>query len=186
MLCACAIVPSASVAQGMRATDDSVFAVVLKALIPDTLLGAQVVRLPVDPRPLRSDGGIVTVDDRTFAPVSSAALEKRVTIVRDLGITSGDASFPADCAGTMVPDTPSRLAHKGCPQTPRLLAAVALPRLGDADSKQSKPDPRFRTVRVIVTGLGSEGVNAEARDYVLETSSGQWKVVRMVPRGYWE
>lgn len=124
------------------------------------------------------------MDSRAFAPVSPAEIEARRAIVQNLGLKSGDAAFPANCAGTLVPTDPSR-SHAGCPSTSRLVAALGLPRVGDA-TERSNSNARFRTVRVIVADIGREGISAEIRDYVLDGSGAQWKVVRMKLLGYWE
>ena len=87
----------------------------------------------------------------------------------------------------MVPGYPGSSEKKGCPAVQREVVAIALPRAGDATSKdRAVADGRFWTSRVIIASIGPDGITAEARDYVLEQRGGRWRVVKMVRLGYWE
>lgn len=183
---ACAVRPMLASTQRIAPPEDSAIVVaVLRAVAADSTLGVGPnTPLVADPRPLRRDGTVVTVDSGTFAPVSSVDIEARRTLLRELGVTAGDATFPRNCAGTMVPRDPVR-HHAGCPAIERFVAALGLPRVGDA-LDDLKPAPQYRTVRVILAGIGPDGISAEIRDYVLRGSGSQWTVVKVKLLGYWE
>lgn len=74
----------------------------------------------------------------------------------------------------------------GCPSTGRVVVAMGRPRVGDRTMNVSRANSRWRTVRVIIAGIGPNGISADIRDYVLERSGSVWKVTRRNTIGYWE
>jgi hypothetical protein len=185
LLLACATPLSQSLAQPAVARDTATFAAVLRALVSDT---SYTVRpIVADPRPLKGGEDVTDVEPSRYAPVTGVELLARRAVMRQLGVESGDASCPAWCAGVMVPaEKSSDPAFAGCPSTGRVVVAMGLPRVGDRTTKVSRADPRWRTVRVIIAGIGPEGISADIRDYVLEETGGAWNVVKWKRLGFWE
>jgi hypothetical protein len=184
-LVACATPLSQAFAQPAVARDTATFAAVLRALVSDP---SYTVRpIVADPRPLLGDDDVTDVEPSRYAPVTGVELLARRTVMRQLGVEPGDASFPAWCAGLLVPANKSTdPAFAGCPSTGRVVIAMGLPRVGDRTTRVSHADSRWRTVRVIIAGIGPEGISADLRDYVLEGTGSVWKVVKWKRIGFWE
>ena len=185
LLVACSAWHNQAFAQTAEPSDTAEFAAVLRALDSDT---SYTVRpIVADPRPLLGDDSIMSSEPSSYAPVTGVELLARRTVMRQLGIETGDASFPAWCAGLLVPAKKSSdPAFAGCPSTGRVVVAIAHPRVGDRTRNATDVDPRWRTVRVIIAGIGPEGISAEIRDYVVERTGDAWTVAKWKRIGFWE
>jgi hypothetical protein len=178
--------PAVGGAQAPAISDDSAFALVVRALAADSRYDGQAVPLQVELRPLRRLREVSAVTEETLEPPDSDRHRGRRRILAAAGLPIGDALFPRNCAGTMVQAAPGESPHSGCPSTTRVVAAIGLPRPGDAASEGALNDPHYRTVRVIVAGIGPGGISAEIRDYILEAAAHGWTAARMIIRGYVE
>ena len=183
MLCGCRPWRSESLAQS-ASPDSAIFASLIASLAKDTSLVARY-PLVVEPRPLLRDSTVTSVEPRTLAPVTNAELEKRRATLRALKLTEGDAMF-AGCPGTISLPDPSDPAFANCPRTSRLVTAIGLPRPSPFGAAGSEASARYRTVRVIIAGMGPTGISADIRDYVLAPSGDDWKVVKWSRLGFWE
>lgn len=164
--------------------EDSVFVAVIRSLTGEPDNQNARILLTVDPRPLLPDDQLRSVTPASFASTSAALIARRRHFLQAWGIDEADATFPPDCAGVLVPDPPNGSAHAGCPQTSRRVAAISLARaraLGGTHARGSLT----RAVRVVIAGIGPEGISAEVRDYILSNQHG-WTVVKFVVLGYWE
>lgn len=185
LLVACAAQHNQAFAQTVATSDTAVFAAVLRALVSDT--SYRVRPIVADPRPLKGDDDVTSNEPSSYAPVTGAELLARRVVMRQLGVESGDASFPAWCGGLLVPgDKSSYPEFAGCPSKGRVVVALGHARVGDRTKKSSRVDSRWRTVRVIIAGIGPEGISADIRDYVLEGTGSVWNVVNWKGLGYWE
>lgn len=189
LFCACSLRSRQPPAQGSPTIDEDVFAALLSTISTDPVpRGSTRAKLYVDPRPIAENATVLSVDQQAFLPVSSAILERRLSIIKRIGLDSGDASFPKGCPGVMTPRAPSSPPPPQCPRTARYVAAIGLARAGDSDSATATdaPDLSRRSVRVVLTGIGPAGISAEVRDYVLASLAGKWIVARMNVRGFVE
>jgi len=185
LLVACATQHNQSFAQTVAKPDTAIAAAVLRALVSDTSFKAR--PIVADPRPLLGDDSITSIEPSSYAPVTGAELLARRAVMQQLGVEAGDASFPARCGGSTVPGKKSSdPMYAGCPSTPRVVVALGLPRPADRTRSATDVDSRWCTVRVIIAGIGPEGISADIRDYVLDGTSGVWKVAKWRRIGFWE
>ena len=185
LLIACVTPLNHSFAQTVAVRDTATFAEVLRALVSDTSYGVR--PIVADPRPLKGGDNVMDAVPSSYAPVTGTELLARRVVMRELGVESGDASFPAWCGGVLITAIKSSdPAFAGCPSRGRVVVAIGLPRVGDRTTKVSRADPRWRTVRVIIAGIGPEGISADIRDYVLEGTGGAWTVAKWKRIGFWE
>ncbi|HUQ46029.1 MAG TPA: hypothetical protein VM033_05225 [Gemmatimonadaceae bacterium] len=154
--------------------DSSAFAAVVRRELADKSPPEQ-----VDPRPLRYEQRLIIVTEAARAADAATELAARRSTLRALGVIEGDATLPANCAGseTAAPDPVHR---RGCPSVDRKVLAVSLPHAGDATT-DSLPaafsSPRW-TVRAVLAEIGPGGVAYFATDYVLEERRGRWSVLK--------
>ncbi len=160
--------------------------------------------LRVDPRPLKADPEIVTLnsslakivpdrvgaDSTPLAHVSSEVVRRRLEVLRRLDVKRADALNRPPCAGTMVPWDRRPSIREGCPEEGQIkIAILGLPRPGGAYWSQSvdKREEGLRkghwSVRVLEWVLGPEGSIGTASDFVFERTSDNtaWKLVERVP-----
>lgn len=174
--------PSPAVSQDVApAGDAAAFATVVAALrarAPDAE------KLRVDPRPI--DHGAATVIADELLRALPGELDARRAVIRSLGLRDGDATFPANCAGTLSIDVPGTRGHDGCPQAWRTVAAIsrAVPYL--PEPRDSLPAGKFWAARVILVTIGPGGINAQSSDYILSRPVGRWTLEKTLVRGYWE
>jgi len=168
--------------ESVAAADTSAFSVVLRAMLADS---ARMAGLQVDPRPIKV--GSVMVLEETRAPATPAELQARTATLRRLGLTEGDATFPPNCGGVMVPPVPGSRAHIGCPSTGRQVAVMsAADRFVDTAAVRPVVPRDLWAARVILVAMGKAGISAESRDYVLSRRDGRWRFEKMILRGWYE
>jgi hypothetical protein len=154
--------------------DSSAFAVVVRRE-----LAAKSAPEQVDLRPLRYDKNIIVVTEAARAVATTTELAARRATLRTLGVAEGDATLPANCAGSETA-APDPVYRRGCPSTSRKVLAVSLPHAGDATTDSLSagfPVPRW-TVRAVLAEIGPGGVAYFATDYVLEERQGHWSVLK--------
>lgn len=181
------------------ASDTTLFAVVVNAIEKKPT-----VILQVDSRPLRASSEIVLPKASDLAPVSTAVIRGRVSVLERLGFEETDFLEPTGCPGSMGAFANPERARELCPQKDRSIirAIVGLPRPGGAfwggSYLASRPDSARRegegaerglyAVRVVqeflTIGAGSipPSRHLKASDYVLRRSDdGNWTLVERVP-----
>lgn len=150
-------------------SDVSAFAVVVKHELA-RLSGP----IRVDPRPLRNDKDIIVVTEAVRAPATANEMAARRFVIRSIGVAEGDATLPANCAGSETP-SPDPALRRGCPPEHRNVIAVGLPLAGDVTTDSlpaALTAPRW-SVRVIFAEIDPGGVAYFAIDYVLEERNGR-------------
>lgn len=180
-------------------TDTAHFAAVVRALSEQTQREKS--RLKVDPRPLRADPEIMTlnrhvlevapldpVNQNPLAPAHGEILRRRVQVLNRLGAEQTDAFAGPRCPGVLVP--PEMADRSGCPKERMRLAILGLPRPGGAyrhrqQSAEAQEEERAKglwAVRVLSHALYPEGSNWVAADYVIQRdpSTRAWRVVDVV------
>lgn len=165
---------------------DQAFELVVRSLAQDSAYRGAKGSLQVDVRPFRPDANTWQGQSPFATDAPEVAEDRRRAVLRELGMTVGDARFPVACAGVMVLDAPGEDSHRGCPRTSRVVAAIGLPQMRRPDGLLATDDPRAQIVRVVIAGIGPGGISAELRDYVLESSGQQWRVARVAKLGYLE
>jgi hypothetical protein len=159
----------------------SYFAVIAESMLSDTTIVAvrRAIPLQFDPYPLRPDSDVTHVGPDTRASGAEAEVRRRKGILNAMHLTVGDGEIPPDCAGTESPDTPDEPRHRGCPTVRRYVVTVALPRQGDGTVRiPTHETGRYWTSRVILTSISPGGYNSETRDYVLDSTSAGWRILK--------
>lgn len=186
--------PTATIAP----TDTAHLAAVVRALLEQ--VEREKSRLKVDPRPLRADPEIMTLNRNVLevAPLDSVnrnpladaqteILRRRVQVLKRLGVEQTDAFAGPQCPGVMVPPPVDR---SGCPKEPMRLAILGPPRPGGAyrhrqQGAEAQEEERAKdlwAVRVLTHDVSPQGSNWVAADYVIQQdpSTRAWRVVDVV------
>jgi hypothetical protein len=147
----------------------------------------------VDPRPLRADEWIHSVEDQHIVEVADSVSAVRSAILRSLGLSTVDALHVGqnrECPGIMVPSDDTLFdVHRTCPRKPFTVIAIALPRPGDShiptnqvyDRERMRAAHGYSAVRVIRTALGPGGSSVLVSDFVMARTESGWRFVRAVP-----
>lgn len=164
---------SVAVGSGLQAADTSLFAAVVRVIGDSTKLP-----LVVDPRPLRAEPPVNVTGPGTWADVLSAVLMERRHSLDRLGVQSGSADIPNDCASTQTPD-PTGTARRSCRKQLALVVAVGLPR----SSSEFAPAGlgSYSAVRVPEMTVGPGGWSVLSYEYIMQQNLNGWRLVMRRP-----
>ncbi|HEY0810865.1 MAG TPA: hypothetical protein VGD49_11925 [Longimicrobiales bacterium] len=172
--------------------DEALFSLVIEQFIAE-----RHGQLRVDPRPLKPDPNLltleysiaeiapsrVTAEGSALLKVDSAFLQRRIRTLAKYGLRTGDALKRSGCPGHMVPPTPEVLQKKRelCPQgDPYTIAIFAVPRAGQDTTVEYEPReanlPAW-SVRAIIQDEGSTGWTSYGVDYVFVRES-RWRFLK--------
>ena len=180
------------------AADTSLFAAAVRAIYDGPVEGF----LRVDPRPLRADPKLVTlnsalaraVPDRVtassspLAEVPAEVIRRRSEVLERLGVRQTDALDRPACAG-LVPWDRRPSIREGCPKEGQIKVAIlGVPRPGGAyppsslDEREEGLRQGYWTVRVIEKLLGPQGATSTTSDFVFEENADGtgWRLVKRV------
>lgn len=195
------LIGASPVASARQSTDAASDGQLLSAILKAAKLQAGRLELRVDPRPLKADSTLTSVQPEGIAAVSPSVVHLRTGVIRGSGLQPVDARIVnqnSNCPGVLVIGQPDSLgvsnAHAGCPGKQFAVLAIGLPRRGnpalagrevyDRDSKAAARG--YWAARVIQTSLGPVGSSVHASDYVLTKRAGEWVVVKIVGLMYTE
>ncbi|HSQ30005.1 MAG TPA: hypothetical protein VLN49_09155 [Gemmatimonadaceae bacterium] len=150
--------------------DTALFAAVVRAIADSTALP-----LRVDPRvggPAEGESG---PNGWLDAP---PLVEMHRRVLADLGVATGSADIPQNCAGAGVPD-PGSTEHRGCPPEHAVLVAIGLPRsTSPYASAKMRSYEAFRAAHVFI---GPDGFRYTSYEYILTPTPRGWTLASRVP-----
>jgi hypothetical protein len=154
--------------------DSAVFTTVVRVVVDSA-------RWPVsvDPRP------IANVDSERFALPTRETVEDRVVSARQralkqLGVAEAEFVIPRNCWSILSPPDQNGDDHKsGCPNDPKLIVSISLPRSNSELAPAGLRD--YRAVRVPEMFVSPGGFNIIVYAYIFTRSGKGWSLLKREP-----